>query len=63
MERLELQSVRETCTQLGIGRTKFYDLLKRGELAGVCRIGRRTLVRSDSVAAFILARTAVASDA
>ena len=58
MSTPQLQSVNTTCRQLGIGRTKFYALLQTGELTGICRIGRRTLVRTDAVSAFIDRRTA-----
>ena len=53
----QLQSVNDTCLQLGIGRTKFYKLLSTGEISGVCRIGRRTLLRTDAIAAFVESRT------
>ena len=43
----QLQSVNDTCLQLGIGRTKFYKLLSTGEISGVCRIGRLSAVSTN----------------
>jgi excisionase family DNA binding protein len=47
-----LCSVRDTARALGIGRTKAYDLLKKGELDSV-KIGKRRLVTVDSIKALI----------
>lgn len=44
----ELVSVNETLALLGIGRTKLYELLNADTLASV-KIGRRTLIRRESV--------------
>lgn len=62
MHTHQLQSVNETCRQLGIGRTKFYALLQSGEFTGICRIGRRTLVRAEAIAAFVDKHTKGAPD-
>jgi excisionase family DNA binding protein len=43
-----LNTVAETKSRLRIGHTKFYDLLKKGELETVT-IGRRRLVRESSI--------------
>ncbi|MEQ8710234.1 MAG: helix-turn-helix domain-containing protein [Rhodospirillales bacterium] len=49
-ERLNWR-VKEFCLAFGIGRTKFYQLVKNGELRPV-KVGRRTLVPSEQVKAF-----------
>jgi excisionase family DNA binding protein len=43
-------SINETARALGIGRTKIYELINAGRLETV-KIGRRTLVRTDSIRA------------
>ena len=45
-------SVREAYRRLGIGRTKFYQLLNSGVIAAF-KIGRRTLINRASLEAFI----------
>lgn len=52
MQTKYLCSVSETLGVLGLGRTKFYELLKQGEFASV-KIGKRRLIRVDSIEAFI----------
>ena len=47
-----LLSIRDTATQLGIGRTFTYDLINTGHLETV-KLGRRTLVKAASIKAFI----------
>lgn len=47
-----LQSIRDTSEDLGIGRTKTYELINGGELVAV-QIGSRRLVTVASVDAFI----------
>ena len=47
-----LCSVADAAKLLGIGRTKLYELLKNGELASM-QIGKRRLVRVDSISALI----------
>ena len=47
----ELISVNDTLTLLGIGRTKFYDLLNKNELEYV-KIGKRTLIKRASLRRF-----------
>jgi excisionase family DNA binding protein len=37
-------TVNETAKLLGIGRNQAYEAIKRGEIPGVIRIGRRLLV-------------------
>ena len=49
MEQL-LYSVDEAAKALGLGRSKFYGLVSSGEIETV-RIGRRRLVRAESVRA------------
>lgn len=45
-----LVSIKEACTQLGISRTRVYEMIKNGSLS-VRRIGRRTLVTQQSIEA------------
>jgi excisionase family DNA binding protein len=45
-------SIREAARSLGISRTKMYDLIGRGEIA-VIKVGTRTLIPHDELAAFI----------
>lgn len=47
----ELISVDDTIALMGIGRTKLYELLNAKELESV-KIGRRTLVKRDSIRRF-----------
>lgn len=47
-----LRSIRDTSEDLGIGRTKTYELIGRGELATV-QIGSRRLVTFASINALI----------
>ncbi len=48
----ELISVDDAIAQLGIGKTKFYDLMKTKEL-GCVKIGRRTLIKRTELRAYI----------
>lgn len=43
-------SVNETARSLGLGRTKIYELINAGKLKTI-KIGRRTLVKADSIRA------------
>ena len=45
-----LYSIPQTCTALGLSRSKTYELISQGRLLTV-NIGRRRLVRVDSVRA------------
>lgn len=45
-------SVNETARSLGLGRTKIYELINDGKLTTI-KIGRRTLVKADSIRALI----------
>jgi excisionase family DNA binding protein len=45
-----LVPINGTCAALGVGRNKVYDLIKEGKLE-VVKIGRRTLVKTDSIKA------------
>ncbi len=45
-------NVNEACRAIGVGRTKVYDLINRGELE-TFRLDGRTLIRADDLAAFI----------
>lgn len=47
-----LCSVNEAAQMLGIGRTKIYDMLSKGDLASM-QIGTRRLVKIDSIKALI----------
>ena len=48
-------SIPEACRRLGIGRTMFYDLVKRDEVR-VIRIGSRTLVPESELQQLIASR-------
>lgn len=48
----ELISVDDAIVQLGIGKTKFYDLMKTKELLCV-KIGRRTLIKRAELRSYI----------
>ena len=50
MEKALLISIADAADTLGIGRSKTYELISQGKLLTVT-IGRRRLVRSDSVRA------------
>jgi excisionase family DNA binding protein len=52
MERTLTISVSDAAHQLGIGRTKIFELLKTGQLPAV-RIGGRTLIRSADLEKFV----------
>lgn len=45
-------SVNQACIMLGIGRTKMYELINGGQLK-TGKVGRRTLVLTDSIRAFV----------
>jgi excisionase family DNA binding protein len=45
-------SVGEAVRMFGIGRTKLYELIQRGDIEAV-KLGRRTLIRAASARAFI----------
>ncbi|QNG44844.1 helix-turn-helix domain-containing protein [Sphingobium yanoikuyae] len=47
-----LCSVNDAAQMLGIGRTKIYDMLSKGDLASM-QIGTRRLVKIDSIKALI----------
>ena len=49
---LQLLNVSEACACLRCGRTRFYELAAAGEFA-LLKIGRRTLVRSDELRAYV----------
>ena len=44
--------VRDFCNAVGIGHSKFYDLVKAGELHTI-KLGSKTLVTADEAARFI----------
>ena len=44
-------SVREFCTNYGIGKTLAYDLMKSGKLKAL-KLGRRTLIPSEAAEAW-----------
>ena len=45
-------SIGEAVRLFGIGRTKLYELIQRGDIEAI-KLGRRTLVRARSARAFI----------
>ena len=45
-------TINEAIHRFGIGRTKFYELIQAGDIEAF-KLGRRTLVRVESVRAFI----------
>lgn len=45
-------SVGEAVRMFGIGRTKLYELIQRGDIEAV-KLGRRTLIRAASARAFM----------
>jgi excisionase family DNA binding protein len=45
-------SVNDTARSLGLGRTKVYELINDGKLATI-KIGRRTLVKAESIRALV----------
>lgn len=51
-----LCSIRETSQTLGVGRTFTYGLIRQGRLKTV-KLGRRTLVKVDSINALIEGQT------
>lgn len=55
MDRL-LLSTEEVATALGIGRSRAYTLIARGELPSI-RVGRLIRVRADALQAWIATRT------
>ena len=57
MEQALLTSIADAARALGIGRSKAYELIKDGRLETVT-IGRRRLVRTDSVRALALGEAA-----
>ncbi len=62
MDAKLVYSVPEAKKALGIGNTKFYDLLKDGALRSR-KIGRRTVIAADDLHAFIAALPVRSSDA
>ena len=48
----EIISVGETIHRFGIGRTKLYELIRDGEIVAM-KLGRRTLICTATVRAFI----------
>mgnify|MGYP001807801167 CR=1 FL=1 len=51
---MNLVSVSDTCTRLGISRSTLYELIAKGDIA-VLKIGSRTLIGEDELARFIAA--------
>ena len=51
-DRPQLASIRETCAQLGLSRTKIYSLINEGRLQ-VRRIGGRTMITQVSIDALV----------
>lgn len=45
-------SVKDAATLMGVGRTFTYELIKQGRLETV-KLGRRTLIKMDSITALI----------
>lgn len=48
----ETVTVAEAIQRFGIARTKLYELIREGDIEAV-KLGRRTLIRTESVRAFI----------
>ncbi|HEV2557814.1 MAG TPA: helix-turn-helix domain-containing protein [Microvirga sp.] len=51
-----LITLREACELTRISRATIYNMIRKGELP-VVKLGRRTLIRAEHLAAFIDART------
>ena len=51
-EEREILTVEEAAKWLGVGRSKVYELIGRGEL-GVLRMGRRTCVPVSALRSFV----------
>ena len=45
-------SIGETVRLFGIGRTKLYELINSGDIEAI-KLGRRTLIRAESLRAFV----------
>ena len=52
MQNIHLCSVSDAAKMLGLGRTKIYDMLAKGQILSM-RIGSRRLVKVDSIKALI----------
>lgn len=52
MAGLQLLSVDQALALLGVGRTSFYEMVSQGRIAPV-KLGRRTLVKTADLQAFI----------
>lgn len=53
---ISLCSIKNAASEIGVGRTFTYKLIKDGELE-IVKLGRRTLVKVDSIRALIERRT------
>ena len=49
---IENVSIARACEIWGIGRTKMFELIAAGDIHAI-KLGRRTLVRVDSIRAFV----------
>ena len=56
-----LLSVEQTCEALNIGRTQFYKLVSEKRLS-IVKLGRRTLVKTEALDAFIALLGGAVSD-
>jgi excisionase family DNA binding protein len=61
MEKLLLR-ISEAAEAVGLGKTKFYELVQAGEVPSV-RIGRSVRVSAEALHEWVQARTAEADDA
>lgn len=52
MQNIHLCSVSDAAKMLGLGRTKIYDMLAKGQILSM-RIGSRRLVKVESIKALI----------
>ncbi|MCJ7420945.1 helix-turn-helix domain-containing protein [Sphingomicrobium astaxanthinifaciens] len=45
-------SINDAAQAMGIGRTKLYELINKGDVTAV-KVGRRTLIKTSSIEAFV----------
>ncbi len=57
---VKLLSIKDACVRVGCGRSKFYDLVARGQIT-IHKLGSSSKVRSDELDAFINSLPTLAS--